>query len=160
MPSSKIKLKLSVKELTIEFEGDRQTAEKIGGSITKTLDALKAAPEAVIGSGPAQLPLAALDVTATEKRKKRRSSGARGSSESEGRAKNGSIPDAITKLRDDGYFDEPRRVGDLIGKFGELGHSYKVGDLSPVLIRLTRNKVLTRTKNKATNQWEYTKPAN
>ena len=158
MASSKIKMKLSLKELTIEFEGDRETAEKIGVSITKTLDGLKSAPEAVIGDGPAQLPLAALDVTATERRRKKRSSSSRGSGDADGSARNGSIPDAVTRLRDDGYFDEPRRVKDLIGKFGELGHSYKVGDLSPVLIRLTRTNVLARAKNKQTNQWEYTRP--
>jgi hypothetical protein len=44
----KIKFKLSVKELSFEFEGDQETGQRFQNSISKTLNSLTETPNNVI----------------------------------------------------------------------------------------------------------------
>lgn len=57
----------------------------------------------------------------------------------------------------DGYFDQPRTIGDIIEHVSSTkAHRYKTTDLSPTLVRLVRSEKLTRDKN-SNDQFQYTK---
>jgi hypothetical protein len=62
---------------------------------------------------------------------------------------------ALNQLVSEGYFDSVRRMGDIQS---HLSHSkaltYKTSDLSPTLIRMLRDDVLTRTRA-SDGQYEY-----
>jgi len=62
----------------------------------------------------------------------------------------------ITQLLADGFFKSPRTIGDIVSHCGTTkGHHYKANECSPSLLRLLRDKKLTRKKNND-GQYEYT----
>ncbi len=59
----------------------------------------------------------------------------------------------IRDLIDNGYFKERRSLGDIQLKLEEGGHIYAQTSLSPVLVRLVKNKELRRVKEN--KRWVY-----
>ena len=62
---------------------------------------------------------------------------------------------SLNQLFTDGYFDSPRRIAEIQTHLEHSkAHSYKLGDLSPTLVRMLRQGVLVR--NRADDgQYEY-----
>jgi hypothetical protein len=171
MANSKIKFKISIKELSVEFEGDTQTAARIQEHVTGAINNLATAPNRLIGSGQQQPTMDIIDVSPTRRRRRRRAKstdsnsegspaelgsvdgGEDGSTRKLTRRSEGPTP-LITSLVDEGFFGEPKTAGDIRGQLSKKGHSFKSNELSPILGRLTRSNVLRRDKN-SDNQWAY-----
>ncbi|MDB5412338.1 MAG: hypothetical protein JWR10_673, partial [Rubritepida sp.] len=65
---------------------------------------------------------------------------------------------ALGELIDDGFFAEPRGMPQMIEHLSRTkGHSYKVTDLSPALVRLVREKKLARDRD-GSSQYRYRNP--
>ena len=60
----------------------------------------------------------------------------------------------VEELVGDGYFKTKRSLADVRDQLKQGGHLYKATDLSPVLIRLVRDKQLRRTKGES-GHWAY-----
>jgi hypothetical protein len=62
---------------------------------------------------------------------------------------------ALEELLQTTFWSQPRTIGQLQEHLKTTrGHTFKITDLSPALVRLLREKKLERTKNKD-NQYEY-----
>ena len=65
---------------------------------------------------------------------------------------------ALTELITEGYFDEPRLIGDARERLRhKKGLSFTLQDLSPALVRLLRERSLDREQNES-GQYEYRRP--
>ncbi|MGB7101894.1 MAG: hypothetical protein WBD95_24400 [Xanthobacteraceae bacterium] len=64
--------------------------------------------------------------------------------------------DRILGLVAAGFFDRPQGLGAIRSALEEQGHFYPPTTLSPVLLRLVRNRSLRRIKEH--NVWSYVKP--
>lgn len=60
----------------------------------------------------------------------------------------------VIELVDEGFFKSRRRLSDVLDELKRGGHLYKVTDLSPIVVRLVRDKRLRRAKGDA-GVWEY-----
>lgn len=59
----------------------------------------------------------------------------------------------VLRLRDEGFFEAKRTLGDLRNRLEEGGHIYALTDLSPILTRLVRQRQLRRLKENG--KWKY-----
>jgi hypothetical protein len=64
--------------------------------------------------------------------------------------------DRILALAAAGFFKRPQGLGAIRSALAEQGHFYPVTTLSPVLLRLVRNRNLRRIKEN--NVWSYVQP--
>ena len=64
--------------------------------------------------------------------------------------------DRILALVAAGFFKRPQGLGAIRAALIEQGHFYPVTTLSPVLLRLVRNRLLRRIKEN--NVWSYVQP--
>ena len=62
---------------------------------------------------------------------------------------------AITMLIDEGFFDTPKEISQIMEKLKQIGHYHKRPAISMNLLNLTKRRVLNRFKNKETKNWEY-----
>lgn len=83
-----------------------------------------------------------------------------GQEKSSGRKRSGRRPKALVEeLIADGFFTEPRTISDIQERLRhKKGIRLKATDLSPVLVRLLREKALDRERNES-NQYEYRAPS-
>ena len=71
---------------------------------------------------------------------------------------NGGATDVLRKLVDDGFFSSPKMIGEIVQHCNvKLAKSFKANELSPGLVKLVREKVLDRDKDKETKQYKYHK---
>jgi hypothetical protein len=61
----------------------------------------------------------------------------------------------VEALVAEGFFKTKRALGDVREHLGAAGHIYKPADLSPIMIRLVRDKKLRRSKDDS-SRWSYT----
>jgi hypothetical protein len=170
MANRRIKFKISIKELSVEFEGDIQTAERIQEQVTGAINSLATAPNRLIGSGQQQTTTDVIDVPPTRRRRRRRTRSAdnigEGSTTEVGAADAGEDgptrkatrrsegpTSLITSLTTTGFFGEPKTTGEIRDQLNKKGHSFKSNELSTTLGRLTRNGILQR--DKSDKQWVY-----
>lgn len=59
----------------------------------------------------------------------------------------------ILELIDEGFFREPKELGEVRTALREKGHFYPVTTLSPLMLRLVRRKELRRIKEN--KRWTY-----
>lgn len=59
----------------------------------------------------------------------------------------------IRELKEGGFFKNKRTISDIQHKLEESGHIYALSSLSPALLRLVRQHVLSRIKEKG--MWKY-----
>ena len=60
----------------------------------------------------------------------------------------------VDELITEGLFKSNRSLGDVRDELKRRGHTYKAGDLSPVLVRLVRGKKLRRSRDDG-SRWTY-----
>jgi hypothetical protein len=171
MVNRKIKFKISLKELAVEFEGDIQTAERFQQQVTGAINNLATASNRLLSSGQQQAATDVIDVSPTRRRRRRRprspeTSGGEESATDLAAAEGGEEAPARKAARRDGqttlinalvtagYFSEPRTAGEIRDELRKRGHSFKSNELSPTLVRLTREEALERNRNND-NQWAY-----
>lgn len=63
--------------------------------------------------------------------------------------------DLVAGLRDEGFFDKPRGIGDIAHALQEKGYLYPVTSLSGVLLALVQKRHLRRKKQEG--KWVYGK---
>lgn len=59
----------------------------------------------------------------------------------------------VGELIDGGFFKKPKELGAIKTALEEIGHFYPVTTLSPIVLRLVRNRSLRRIKDKT--RWTY-----
>ncbi|MGA8905575.1 MAG: hypothetical protein WB661_11290 [Candidatus Bathyarchaeia archaeon] len=59
----------------------------------------------------------------------------------------------IRELVDEGFFKQKRSLGDIQKALEAKGHIYATTSLSPILVRLTRSRILRRLKEQGA--WNY-----
>jgi hypothetical protein len=62
----------------------------------------------------------------------------------------------IRGLADEGFFKQKRSIGDIQKRLETKGHIYATTNLSPILVRLTRSRVLRRLREDGA--WYYVEP--
>ena len=62
---------------------------------------------------------------------------------------------ALTVLKDEGYFDEPKGLSTIIKRLEQMGYYYKRPTISMNLLNMTKIRELNRFKSKKANNWEY-----
>lgn len=60
----------------------------------------------------------------------------------------------VVELVDEGFFKSRRTLADILDELKRGGHLYKVTDLSPIVVRLVRDKRLRRAKGDG-GRWVY-----
>jgi hypothetical protein len=73
-----------------------------------------------------------------------------------GKQKSGPVllVDLIASLKDGGFFKTPRDLASVKSALAELGHTYPVTSLSPIMLRQVRRRNLRRIKKQG--RWLYT----
>jgi hypothetical protein len=69
--------------------------------------------------------------------------------------KRDSAADLIVRLKEEGFFEKPRTLGDIASALEESGHLYPVTSLSGVLLNLLKQRQLRRKK--VEGKWVYGK---
>jgi hypothetical protein len=182
MSSKSVKFEISLKELTVKFEGDIQTAERMQGQITGALNSLASAQNRLLSPGAATNSTAPV-VLPTAGRRRRRRSGAASpgidpsildatavvpengdgvikddagdAARRTRRTSGGNQTALITTLKTENFFSARRTIGDIRGELGRKGHTFKSNDISPALVSLTKSGVLKRDRDPQTDQWVY-----
>jgi hypothetical protein len=175
MATRSVKFEISLEKLTVKFEGDIHVAEQLHGQITGAINNLASAQSRLLAPpSPSQPVAVASDSSARRRKRKRRtndtidvsvldaeqadgvdSGDGDGSTGDVARRRTGSAPTAlITILKDEGFFVTKRTLGSVREALAAKGHTLKSGDVTPVLISLTREGVLKRDKNPQ-KQWIY-----
>lgn len=166
----KIKFKLSVKELSFEFEGDQETGQRFQNSISKTLNSLTETPNHVIDieaktvADEAKL-LSDNSTNGSVKKRKRRAKKTNDAvideNGNEVKPKRHSRPSgqscyALTRgLITENYFAENRTTANVREELAKKGHHFESNHISSVLLQLTKSEELKRDKN-AEDVWIYT----
>lgn len=181
MASRSVKFEISLKELSVKFEGDIQTAERMHTQITGALNSLASAQNKLLSSGQAATAAPPVEVTSTRRRRRRAKkvegidpsildadvvSGNGAESVGNDDNGNGSAPsrrprrsgaaqtELLTRLKTEGFFGDRRTIGEIRAALGRKGHTFASNEISPSLVALTKKEVLRREKNPE-GQWVY-----
>jgi hypothetical protein len=182
MASRSVKFEISLKGLSVKFEGDIQTAERMQSQITGALNSLASAQNKLLTSGQPAAAAPAPEVTVGRRRRRRAKKtegidpsvleadvvsgdGEGATSESNNGNGDGSEPrrvrrsgggaqPLIERMKAEGFFAEPRSIADVRGELSRKGHTFESRDISPALVRLTKKEVLQRQET-ADGQWSY-----
>lgn len=65
------------------------------------------------------------------------------------------IIDRFSHLKDEGFFDQPKFMPEIIKRFAEEGYHYPPSSLTAPLQRAVRQRILGRLKKE--NKWGYVK---
>lgn len=63
----------------------------------------------------------------------------------------------VIHMRDEGFFDAEKSLGEVQKELRRRGHTYPLTSLSPVVLDLTRRQQLRRIRSKS-GRWAYVKP--
>ncbi|SRR6266404_1970203 len=172
MAGNKIKFKVSIKELVFEFEGDQERGHILQGRITDTLKSLASAQSDVIDITPSrQLAAVPPQVIRTRRRSRaRKPSPSMDQSQSNGdissddtldgkpakkrRPRGSSYRGQVIFLLNEGYFKIKRTSDEVYTELDRRGHNFPLYRIEESLLKLTKDKKLSRSMN-ADNTWEY-----
>jgi len=176
-----VKFEISLQGLSVKFEGDIQTAERMQNQITGALNSLTSAQNKLLAPGQSPTVASSVEVVPSRRRRRRskkvdgidpsildandlvpegRSEGE--SSDGDGNRSSARRPprsgatqtELLARLKSDGFFAERRTIGDIRAALSRKGHSFKSNELSPILVALTKKEVLQCEQN-AEGQWIY-----
>jgi hypothetical protein len=187
MPKRQIKFRLAIEKIAFEFEGDEEVAHRVQYGITRTLESIATIQGQALGmpeKPPVSQPMAGnpggLSVLPGPRRKRRRREVATGNNLTEASAQSqaGSDPSLeqgrpnrqrrargdtarsqLVRVRETGFFGEPRTIGDIKEQLAADGHLFESPELSSVLLALTKKQVLLRQRNQE-NAWIYARGPN
>lgn len=152
MSNSPVRFKISFKEINIEFEGDVESAQVAQTAVNNLMNSLTEIqnkllqletriPQGQNGSNNQAAP------SSKSSRSKRRSSG------------DSPVRSHIIRLKQEGFFDQKRLLGEVRDKLAQQGHHYKSNSMSSPLLALTKSRILSREKNED-GVWIYSKGDN
>jgi len=162
---SRIKFKLALKELVFEFEGDRETGEKMQSAIGRTLDSLTDAQNQVLDvkartiNNQEKLLESSLVGSVDRRKPSRRRRGRLANTHNEnGQENTGSrstseLSRLLDQLVQEGYFRQTREVGDVRAELAKRGHHFESRGVATPLLNLTRRGVLQR--DNTSGKWQY-----
>jgi hypothetical protein len=179
MTSRSVKFEISLKELSVKFEGDIQTAERMQSQITGAINSLAAAQNKLLISGQPATPTPAPEIAVARRRRRRAKkaegidptileadvvSGDGATAESNDGNGNGSEPrrarrsgegpqQLIERMHADGFFAAARSIADVRAELSRKGHNFESREISPALVRLTKKEVLQRQST--AEGWSY-----
>ncbi|MEH2023315.1 hypothetical protein [Nostoc sp.] len=178
MATPKVKFKLSIKEISFEFEGDQATGQDLAGTINQSLASISDAQNKLLDveASPVQgRELRSAEIpalpTQTARRKKRKrktesipSNGSfqNGDSLSSGeeniskgsRTKKDSASSQLKAILNDGFFAENHSVKEIRTELAKRGHHFESNHISGELLRLTKEGLFVREKNEE-DKWIY-----
>jgi len=179
MSSRNVKFEISLKELSVKFEGDIQTAERMQSQITGALNSLSSAQNKLLAPGQPATGTPAVDATPARRRRRRSKriegidaaileadvvsgDGAQGESTSgdgsgtvaRRRRSGAAQTELLTRLKNDGFFSERRTISEIREALSRKGHTFESNEVSPILVSLTKKELLQREKN-SEGQWLY-----
>ncbi|MHC5765888.1 MAG: hypothetical protein ACYTXI_09740 [Nostoc sp.] len=182
MATRKVKFKLSIKEISFEFEGDQATAQDLAGTITQSLTSISDAQNKLLDveASPVQgrelrsAEIPALPTQTARKKKRKRntesilsnSSSDNGDSLSTGEdgmfkghrtTQKDSVGSQLKALLSEGFFVENHSVDEIRTELGKRGHHFESNSISGELLRLTQKRLFIREKNQK-NKWVYRQP--
>jgi len=62
---------------------------------------------------------------------------------------------ALTILIEEGFFDSPKDLSEVMSKLEEIGHWHKKTTVSMNLLNLTKRRIFNRIKDKQKKKWRY-----
>lgn len=149
MAAPKIKFKMTLKELSFEFEGDVETGQRIQTDIRKSLTALTHSPATVLPTDQNVIEAEAAPALTNGNGKPAKSRKTR-------RPKGDSAQSLITDLRQSGFFDDKRDTNAIREELIKSGHNFESKEIAAALIPLLKKKILKRDKGESGN-FEYLK---
>lgn len=171
--SGRVKFKVSLKELSFEYEGDREHGQVLQDRIANTLGSLSAVQADVIDISPArQLTAAPPALPQRRRRRMRKAAGAGAEASSNGDAAAEAVLDGSSRKRktqgtsykaqvntllDEGFFTQKRTTEVVHAELVRRGHNFAPGRITQALVSLTQKQRLSRTAN-AAGDWEYEVP--
>lgn len=141
----KVKFKMSLKELSFEFEGDPEIGSRLHNEINKSFNAIAEAQHKLLPHDPNVID--ALPSSPNGNGKAKRTSRAR-------RPKGNSCGSLCIELRTTGYFAQKRDINAIRDELVKMGHNFKPNVISGSLLPLCKKKILKREKNEA-GKFEY-----
>jgi hypothetical protein len=143
----KAKFKMSVKEISFEFEGDVEMGRQIQTDITKTLATLGNAQARLLPPDPNVIEAEIVNPPENGNGKAKRNYRPR-------RPKAKSCRSLIVGLRQSGFFSEKRDANVIREELAKSGHNFKPNEISAALIPLCQNRILKRDQIEGGN-YEY-----
>ena len=73
----------------------------------------------------------------------------------ETKKRRGTASELIIEMREEGYFDKPRSLGEVVNALQEKGYIFRMTSLSGTMVDLVKRKMLARKK--IDKKWKYGK---
>lgn len=146
MAMKKVKFRMSIEKLSFEYEGDQETGQNIQQSIQRTLGSLVETQNRLVAPDLNTLEVEAVQVPDNGSAKTRTSRPRR--------PKGTSARSLILGLREQGFFDQNRAIGDIQTELSKNAHNFKQNHISAALTSLIQKRYLKRDKNDKGN-YEY-----
>ncbi|MEH1970694.1 hypothetical protein [Nostoc sp.] len=178
MATRKVKFKLSIKEISFEFEGDQETAQDLAGTINQSLASISDAQNKLLDVEAssvqgrelrsAEIPILPTQTGGKRKRKRKTKSIPIDDSSQNGdsllsdeesiskgrRTKKDSVSSQLKALLGEGFFVENHSVNEIRTELAKRGHHFESNHISGELLRLTQDGLFARDKNEE-NKWAY-----
>ena len=148
MAAQKIKFKMSLKELSFEFEGDIETGQRIQTDIRKSLTALTHSPATVLPADPNLIEGEVASSNGNGKPAKI------GRSYKPRRGKANTPRALIVRLRQTGFFTQKRDASSIQTELAKQGHNFKPNEISAALIGICKKQILKRDQGEG-GKFEY-----
>lgn len=142
---AKVKFKMSLKELSFEFEGDPELGSRLQTEIGKSLTALAETQHKLLSPDPNIIDAEIISSSGNGKAKK---------SQRARRPKGGTCRSLLIELRQTGFFGEKRDVNAIREELAKMGHNFKANAISAALLPLCQQKILKRENNEG-GKFEY-----
>jgi len=172
-----IKFEISLEKLSVKFEGDIQTAERLQGEIAGAINSLASAQHKMLAPAPKVVATPVIDAGRGRRGRRRRkttdgidpaildaTAAPNGDGEddavnanggSRARRSSSGATTLLTTLKDEGFFGAGKRtISEIREALGRKGHTFKSNEISPSLVSMTKSGALQREKN-AEKQWIY-----
>jgi hypothetical protein len=158
------KFKVTIKELSLEYEGAHETARRVQDGIERTLGGLLATQAQVMDASDTAPRVidARLDPAEATSQKPAgqgdtpgEGNGAKNKPTRQRRAKADSPTALIRELKGEGFFSQARTAGDVQSKLKTMNHHSSLSTISARLGELVSKRELWRTQADAEKGWLY-----
>lgn len=154
----------TVGKLIIEQEAENFEVDELSENVRTAIGEVISAPARLLspesGGQPTPQTPTIVQGPATPKRRRRRSSQPATSADGQqngdrtSRAKPNSARSLVEEMKDDGFFAQDRSISEVREELHTRGHSFKSNELSPILLSMTKQRLLSRRKDDG-GSWVY-----
>jgi hypothetical protein len=154
MATRKVKLRISIKEFSMDFEGTQDLGLQIQQGFTEAIGGLMNAQARMLAAQPepGQVIDAEVSDSGTARvngQESQNAYGEKGKQPKQRRARSGvSLTNLLRGLKKEGYFSQARPVSDILERLKDKGHSnFTESNISARMQELTKKNELYRDKN-------------